>query len=554
MFESAEIGRSVSPEDFGKRVPILRERLLEAQSRLIDADFSVILLFAGVDGAGKGATANTLCWWMDPRRIRTYAYERPTDAERERPEWFRFWRDLPRHGYMSIVLSGWPSRPLLQRVYDRMDAAEFERQLDRIASFETMLAANGTQIVKFWMHLGRDQQEERLRTLEQDPLTAWRVRPRDWEHWGMYDQFVDVAERLITRTSSAEAPWHIVEGTDPLYRELKVGALLLETLETKLEEWEARIAESSEPAAGPASAAAKTEESTPEGKAKGGKSGREEDRVRPSDLLPPEHHRTLLETLDLSKTIDKDVYKEELGRLQARLNELHRRARDAGVPMVVVFEGADAAGKGGCIRRLVHAIDARSYRVVQVGPPTDEEKQRHYLWRFWKYVPRRGRIAVFDRSWYGRVLVERIEGFATSEEWSRAYQEINDFERELLEHGTVIVKFWLEVSPDEQMRRFEARAQVPYKRWKLTDEDIRNREKRGEYTQAVGEMVTRTGTSRAPWVLVESDDKRYARLRVLETVCSALEEALENRDAAPGDEPEDLVLDDSGVPMDDTVD
>lgn len=514
MFESAEIGRAVTPQEFEKRAPRLRERLLNAQRQLADADFPVIVLFAGVDGAGKGGMANTLCWWMDPRQIRTHAYERPIGADRERPEWGRFWRDLPQNGHMSIVLSGWYSKPILQRAYDRIDDAEFEHRLNRIVAFETMLAADGALIVKFWMHLGREQQEQRLQELERDPLTAWRVKPRDWEHWAMYDRFVDAGERLISRTSSP-VPWHIVEGTDQAYRELKVGALLLEVLETRLAKHRLQLEQAQEPPT--------ANEPGPEA----------ETRIGVADLLPSEHARTVLETLDLSRSMGHEKYTEELVRLHARMNELHRRAGDAGLPVIVIFEGSDAAGKGGCIRRLVHAIDARSYEVVSIGPPTVEEKAHHYLWRFWNAVPRNGRFTVFDRSWYGRVLVERVEGFATREEWSRAYAEINDFERELLDYGTLIVKFWLEVSEEEQLRRFKARAKTPHKRWKLTEEDVRNREKRSEYSEAVGEMLTRTGTTRAPWILIEADDKRYARIRVMEEVCSALGRALEERHGPP---------------------
>lgn len=331
----------------------------------------------------------------------------------------------------------------------------------------------------------------------------------------MYDRFVDAAERLISRTSSPAAPWHLVEGTDQAYRELKVGALLLEALETRLAKHRLELEQGQEPPAG--------NEQGPD----------METRIGVADLLPSEHARNALETLDLSRSMGQEKYTKELVRLQARMNELHRRARDAGLPIIVIFEGADAAGKGGCIRRLVHAIDARSYEVVSIGPPTVEERAHHYLWRFWNSVPRNGRFTVFDRSWYGRVLVERVEGLATQEEWSRAYTEINDFERELLDHGTLIVKFWLEVSEEQQLRRFEARAKTPHKRWKLTKEDVRNRDRRVEYEEAVSEMLMRTGTTRAPWILIEADDKRYARIRVMEEACSAVGRALKERHGQP---------------------
>ena len=194
--------------------------------------------------------------------------------------------------------------------------------------------------------------------------------------------------------------------------------------------------------------------------------------------------------------------------------------------MVAVFEGWDAGGKGGAIRRLTRGLDARDYRVVPIAAPTEDERAHHYLWRFWRYLPRRGRITIFDRSWYGRVLVERVEGFAAEDEWRRAYSEINDFEAQLTDFGTVLLKFWLHITPDEQLRRFEERQGIGYKQWKITDEDWRNREKWALYESAVQDMVERTSTSAAPWTLVEGNSKRYARLKVLRTVCDALEAAL----------------------------
>jgi polyphosphate:AMP phosphotransferase len=492
MFETAELGQKVGAREHAERAQELRAALLEAQVRIREVGFPVILLFAGVDGAGKGETTNVLNGWMDPRWILTRAYGDPSQEERERPEFWRYWRDLPGSGELGIFLSAWYSQPLLDRVYGRILDHELDERLQRILSFERTLANGGAVILKCWMHLGRKPQQKRLQSLEKDPLKSWRVTKRDWKHWKRYDDFVSAAEQIISRTSTGSAPWAIIEGADQRFRSLEVGTKLLEAIER-------RLAASSEPESDP--------ELAPEASEAG------------SRIL-------VLSSLDLSQKLPKADYSRERDELQARLNLLHRKARDRTMSAVLVFEGWDAAGKGGAIRRITAALDARDYKVIQIGAPSDEEKTHHYLWRFWRHLSRAGRFTIFDRSWYGRVLVERVEGFAKDMEWRRAYAEINDFERQLVDHGIVLVKFWLHVSPEEQERRFEARAKILYKRWKLTDEDWRNREKWGRYEVAVNDMVERTSTQIAPWVLVEAEDKRYARVKVLKSVCENLERAL----------------------------
>lgn len=497
MFETAELGQKVSKKEYEVRVPEIRAQLLEAQVRMREVGFPLVLLLAGVDGAGKSETANLLNAWMDPRFILTRAYGEPSQEEAERPVFWRYWRDLPGHGETAIFMSAWYHEPLLGHVHGSVSDLELEDRLERIQAFERTLVNDGAVVLKLWFHLGRKQQKKRLASLEKDPLQAWRVSERDWQNWKRYDRFVASAERLIMHTSTGRAPWVLVEGSDPRYRALKAADEILAALRRRLDaDAGARSSPSSADddngMAAPASAGSKT----------------------------------VLATVDLSSRLDKDEYDRRRDEGQARLNLLSRRARERGVSTVLVFEGWDAAGKGGAIRRLTPALDARSYQVIQIAKPTDEELRHHYLWRFWRRLPRAGRVAIFDRSWYGRVLVERVEGFADDAAWRRAYAEINDFERQLVEHGMVIAKFWLHVSREEQARRFEARAKVPFKRWKLTDEDIRNREKWDRYERAVHDMVERTSTQIAPWHLVGGEDKRTARIQVLQTVGDRLERAL----------------------------
>jgi polyphosphate:AMP phosphotransferase len=513
MFEAAELGQKTPKTEYRKREAILREELLEAQFRLKNAGFPVIVLVHGVDGAGKGDTVNSIHEWMDTRLIDTRAYDTPTTEEAERPLFWRFWRDLPSAGRMGIFLKAWYSEPFIRRVYGEISQDGFDQALSRIMAFERTLAASGAVILKFWLHLGKKQQKKAFKALEADPDQAWRVSKRDWEHWKRYDDFVPVAEHLIMRTSTGSAPWEIVEGFDPRFRNLEVGSVLLRGIRRGLAEEEVR------------------RHAAEEGRFKG-KGKRKVDTTPPKELdskaaiHAPWTDTTVLSTLDMTRSLGKQAYKKAISRLQGRLNRLRREARKRGLSGVLLFEGWDAAGKGGAIRRVVRALDARFYQVISVAAPTEEERAHHYLWRFWRHIPRQGRVTVFDRSWYGRVLVERIEGFATEKEWMRAYGEINDFEAELVRHGIVLRKFWIHITPEEQEARFEARAESPLKSWKLTEEDWRNRERWAAYERAVNDMVERTSTQMAPWTLVEGNDKRFARVRVLEEVCNALERAL----------------------------
>jgi len=492
MFESAELGHKITRAVYQRQVPDLREALLDAQLDLLQSKkFPVIILIAGVDCAGKGATVNILNEWMDPRHIVTHAQRELTDEESERPPMWRYWRDLPPKGKLGIFIGSWYSGPLLDNVRGRIKNAELDQQLERIIRFEKMLCDEGVLFLKFWLHLSKDQQKIRLKSLEKDPATRWRVTETDWKHFKLYDGFHRISERMLRATSTAEAPWLIVEGSDPRYRYLTIGTAILQSLRQRLDAPETRL--------GP-------------------------------EPFPPVTTAIdglhILQTLDLKKKLDRPAYDEELEKWQGKLNLLSRHPRFKKISVVVLFEGNDAAGKGGAIRRVTQALDARLYRVTPVATPSDEEKSQPYLWRFWRSLPRRGRLDIFDRSWYGRVLVERVEGYCSHPDWMRAYGEINDFEEQLVRHRTVIVKFWLAISQEEQLKRFNEREKIGFKRFKITEEDWRNREKWADYDQAVCDMIDRTSTEIAPWVLVEANNKCYARIKVLKTLCKRIEEAL----------------------------
>ena len=498
MFQTAELGQKLSKQAFKKRELVLRENLLELQRRLREQGTSAVLLnFSGVRGGGKRTSSNLLNYWMDPGYISTHAYDEPSDEERERPPWWRFWRDLPARGQIGIYLSGYYSRPLLDFVYGRTTLPELHHQLDQIKEFEHSLADDGAMILKFWMHISGEVQKKRLETLDNDPLHHWRISPEDWTHWEMYDRFIEAAEIIISQTNTGHAPWEIVEGEDYNYRSIRVGEAFGEHLERHLTKVQIRKKYHEE---------LSKEASEPEDS-------------RSTGIT------TIMQGLDLSKSLKKRVYRQELEQLHARLYSLHQNAVRKDLSIILVFEGPDAAGKGGAIRHVINALDAKSYKIYPFAAPTDEEHAHHYLWRFWRCIPRQGRMTIFDRSWYGRVLVERIEGFANDLEWRRSYAEINNFEEELAEHGIVLLKFWIHIDKDEQLKRFKAREETPHKRWKLTDEDWRNRDRWDDYEVAAHHMIQATSKRNAPWLLIEGNDKPYARIKVLKSVCDALEKA-----------------------------
>ena len=504
MFETAELGRKIGKKEYKERVGPLRQELLRLQDELrAQKEAQVIAVFEGVNGAGKRETVNLLNTWMDPRWLMTRAFEAPSEDERRRPASWRYWRSLPPRGRIGMYLSAWYSVPLLDRVYDRCSQQDFDARLDRILEFETALAADGAAIVKFWMHLSHEAQETRLKNLGNDPLTQARVKNTDWENWKHYDRFIEAAEHLISRTNTGKTPWTIVEGVDANYRSLTVCTILRDTLQQSVQCADASRANTSPPRTngerGKPAKSAPAEES------------------RPQQKLP-----TVLSRLDPSLKLEKVSYERELTRLQAELHRLHLKAELQNVATLLVFEGPDAAGKGGAIRRITSALEARNYQVHGVVQPTDEEVAQHYLWRFWRHIPRDGHIAIFDRSWYGRVLVERVENLASDEEWRRAYAEINDFENQQIEHGSILMKFWIHITRDEQLRRFKAREATPHKRWKLTSEDWRNRDRSHDYEVAVNDIVQYTSTKSAPWTLVEGNDKRFARIKVLKSLCDRL--------------------------------
>ena len=492
MFESANLDHTIAKEAYKAEEPKLREALLHAQYDLKEnGKFPVVILIAGVEGAGKGETVNLLNAWMDPRHIRTTAFGETTDEESERPPMWRFWRALPPRGKVGVLFGAWHSQPIIDRVRGKIGENAFARHINEILLFEKMLADEGVLLLKYWFHLSKAQQRARLETLEKDRRSRWRVTDLEWKYFKIYDEFVSVCEPFLRKTSTGEAPWIVVPGADARYRSLAFGRHLLAAMRERLDD--------------------KAPKQKPD---------------RNPPLLPDIDRLNVIRALKLKQTMSEAAYDNKLEKWQGKLNALSRDRGMRNLAVIVVFEGNDAAGKGGAIRRVTQALDARHYENVSVAAPSEEERAQPYLWRFWRHVPRRGRIVIFDRSWYGRVLVERVEGFCAEPDWMRAYVEINEFERQLRENNTVIVKFWLATSKAEQLRRFKERENVSFKRFKITEEDWRNRKKWDAYERAVCDMVDRTSTAIAPWTLVEADNKEFARIMVLKTLGRAIKVAL----------------------------
>jgi polyphosphate:AMP phosphotransferase len=488
MFEVAELGRTMSAEDYDAREMPLRTELLALQRQLLDADFPVLVMVAGLSGAGRHEVVNLLHEWLDAREVTGHSFGPPTHEDAAHPPFWRYWRSLPRRGRIGVYLGHCYSSALHERFAGKTDDAELDAALARACAFERTLVADGALIVKLWLHMPERALKKRVAKLEKDKLRAWQVTKATREELRRYGRLCRLAERTLRLTNTGRAPWTIVESTDERYRNVTIAEHLAARLKAHLEE-------------------------------------RSGDTPPPVEMEPISDPVTVLDAVDLGKSIDKDDYAKKLPRWQGRLAASSRAAAAEGTNAIVVLEGWDAAGKGGSIRRMLPALDATRYRVVPISAPTEEERAHHYLWRFWKHLPSDGRITIYDRSWYGRVLVERVEGYATEPEWRRAYREINEFEEQLVEHGIVLVKVWLHLSPEEQLRRFEERQKIPYKRHKIGEEDWRNREKWPQYELAANEMVGHTSTEFAPWTLVSAESKYLGRLEVLRTVTRALEAA-----------------------------
>jgi polyphosphate:AMP phosphotransferase len=488
MFQEAEADPQLSQDEFKKIEQHLRIQLVNEQYRHIALkDRALLILVAGIDGAGKGETINLLNEWMDPRHIHTIAFLEARREDRAYPDARRFWMKLPAKGEIGIVFGSRYTSLFKEASRQHPNLEALEKEILFVKRFESTMAANGVQILKLWFHLSRDAQQARIEHLLENPSTAWQVDKLDLKAHKKFKAIRRASQLILAGTDAPHTPWVVIPSADPKLRMVRTAQAVLASLKAGA----IRVPVFHEPNSVPST---------------------------PSQV-------NWLKQLDHNVMLSKSDYETQILILQNRLAELVRHKGFKKRALALVFEGSDAAGKGGAIRRVTRAIDARQFDVMPVAAPTPPEMSRPYLWRFWRNVPRQGRIAIFDRSWYGRVLVERVEKLITRTAWTRSYDEINDFEQQMVEKGTIVLKFWLAVTPQEQLRRFKERAHSPFKQFKITAEDWRNRRKAKAYSVAANEMFAHTNTLVAPWHILPADDKHFARVEVLKSIVKALEDA-----------------------------
>jgi polyphosphate kinase 2 (PPK2 family) len=550
MLDQIDLDRALDKREYKRNLRTLQQSLYDMEQALFETRIPALIVLEGWAGTGKIGLIRRLTRRLDPRGLRVHPITPPRTYEQQYPWLYRFWLKTPSYGRMAIFDRSWYRELLAGRTERAIGAQQWRERCEDIAAFERQLADDGAIIVKFWLHISKHEQRRRFRKLLADRLTAWQVTDEDRRQNKRYGRMYDAVEDLLARTDAPYAPWAILPATSNHYARVAAFETILAAFESRL---------------GPVSAPAGAHEEAFDDSGAAIRRGLDTMRARAAPLLNDEGRRTkellssfvlrpsssvqsavatsadacstslvpaphpsvgILGRVDLTRRLDQKEYEQKLDRLQAKIHLLGFEVYSQKRPVVLVFEGWDAAGKGGAIQRITEKLDPRGFVVHAIAAPSGDDKAHHYLYRFWRRLPPRGAIAIFDRSWYGRVLVERVEGFARPDEWQRAYAEINEFERQLVEFGTIICKFWVHLSPEEQLRRFEERQNVPYKAWKLTDEDWRNREKWPQYEQAADEMLMRTSTPAAPWTIVESEDKRFGRIKALQTVVLRLEDEL----------------------------
>lgn len=494
MLEKIDLSKTMDKKEYKKRMEVLEPKLARLQRELKSCNVPVMIVFEGFGGAGKGTQINHLIEPMDPRGFTVYSTQAETQEEQYHPFLWRFWNKTPEKGRIAIFDRSWYGKLLVERYEKKTHKKDIPGVLEDIENFEKQLTDDGTLLIKFFLAISEKEQGKRFDKLLSKEETSWRVSKADKDRNKHYEEYARMADEMLTRTDTEYAPWTIIEAHDERYAAVKILTTVVEAFEERYEK-----------------------EQITQPRQIDGKFGQ-------NDLK-----ESVLKKVDLSKRLDRETYEKKLDELQKKLTLLHSEIYAKRIPVVLAFEGWDAGGKGGAIKRLTRALDPRGYTVNPTSSPNDIERAHHYLWRFWTKMPKDGHIAIFDRTWYGRVMVERIEGFCTTQEWQRAFKEMNQMEQQLVNHGAIVIKFWMHIDKEEQERRFKERQENPDKQWKITDEDWRNREKWELYEQAVDEMMVRTSTVNAPWVIVEGNDKLYARIKVLETVVDALEKRLDRK-------------------------
>ena len=476
-------------EELKTRLSDARNQLYDLQMKIKEHKVPVLVLFEGWGTAGKGSTIGKVIRNIDPRFFKVVTMSEPTAEEQRYPFLYRYFKHIPEQGKFTFLDSGWMEQICRERLEEKNDEKEYGSRIESIRRFERQLTDNGYLVLKFFMHIDQEEQKKREECLLEHKDTRWRVSEFDrWEN-AHYKKCVKAFSQYMSDTNASTSPWYIIDASERKWAELQVLETMISNIQVALQNQAHSV-------------------------------------PILQNVFPLEQIPRLSEIELKDKELEEAEYKTELKKLQSELGELHNRLYRKRIPVIITYEGWDAAGKGGNIKRITEALDPRGYEVHPIASPEPHEKARHYLWRFWTRLPKSGHIAIFDRTWYGRVMVERLEGFCSENDWRRAYNEINEFEKELKEWGAVIIKFWVQIDKDTQLERFEERQNTPEKQWKITEEDWRNREKWDDYEVAVDEMLQKTNTSFAPWHVLESVDKKYARIKALKIVIEEIQKAL----------------------------
>ena len=503
MLEKLDLTKKLDKKEYKERMEKLAPKLGKLQRACKELGIPVMIAFEGYDAAGKGLQIGELIQALDPRGFEVYAVKKETREEKMHPFLWRFWMKMPARGRIAIYDSSWYRKVLIDRFDKKISDKDVEKAYRSILSFEEQLTADGMVLIKLFLAIDQEEQKKRFDKLLDSRETAWRVTKGDRKRNKNFEKYQAMNEEMLSRTDTRHAPWNLVEAVDRRFATVKIYETVEQILEEKVEAVRQQQAKSEEP---------------------------QKETVLAEEASGKPMEETILSRADLTLSYTKEEYKERLKKLQKKIQKLHGELYRRRIPVVLGFEGWDAGGKGGAIKRLTQKMDPRGYVVHPTASPNDIERAHHYLWRFWTDMPKAGHVTIFDRTWYGREMVERIEGFCSRGEWQRAYKEINDMERDLTDAGAIVLKFWMQIDKDEQERRFRDREENPEKRWKITDEDWRNRAKWDQYEEAVNEMLLRTSTPNAPWIVVEGNCKYYARIKVLETVCDAIEARIREED------------------------
>ncbi|MGN0674767.1 MAG: polyphosphate:AMP phosphotransferase [Oscillospiraceae bacterium] len=493
MLENALSNKNKS-FDYKDLTKELEKNLSSLQQKIRDKKLPVIILLEGWGASGKGSLIADMIKMLDPRFFKVYSTMPATEAERRYPLMKRFWEKIPEYGTISVLDRSWYQELAIAKMEEGITDEEYSRRINSVNTFERQLSDDGYLIIKFFLHISQKEQKKRFLKLKEDSTTKWRVTELDKKRNKNYDLYYRQFDDMLTKTNTPHCPWRIIDTTDRGFTRFQVFNILVSQITNAV---------NTEKAAVPV-------------------------------LEETSHHFKLSPCPKLSevkldnKTLQPTKYADELKKAQKELAKLHGKIYKKKIPVIMVFEGWDAAGKGGAIKRISYALDPRGYEAVPIAAPDKHELNHHYLWRFWNNLPKSGHITIFDRSWYGRVMVERIEGFTPPERCAMAYREINEFEEELVSEGAVVLKFWLQIDKEEQLRRFNDRMNTPEKRWKITDEDWRNREKWDAYEAAVDEMLLKTSTAAAPWNVIEANSKLYARIKIMNIVIDKVSEYIKN--------------------------